>query len=47
MQSDYMQNWINRQNKIATGEGGREGGRGFSFALNDFCCANHEIMVIY
>ena len=22
MQSDYKQNWTNRQNKIATGEGG-------------------------
>ena len=43
MQSDYKQNWTNRQNKITT----RVGGRGFSFALNDFCCAKHEIMGIY
>lgn len=38
MQSDYKQNWINRENKITTGEGGR----GCSFSLNDFCCAKHE-----
>ena len=25
----------------------REGGSGFSFALNDCCFANHEIMGIY